>query len=264
MMSVGLAVAALLTLGQAAPAPSLDPAATKQFLLTAKILKIKTLSKGVTHPRRVTLSDGTVTHDAVFQNIDESKAIERFPNGRVEMDFRDSWHFNIAAFNLAALIGIEDMVPACVQRTVQSDRGSLCWWVIWKWDEQMRLAEKIRPPDTVAWQRQWDVMHVFKELVDDTDRNQTNMLITEDWHVWMVDFTRAFRKTKALRNPEQLKRCPKVLLERLRSLDDASIRAALKDHLSPGEIESVLIRRKLVVGHLDALIAAQGEATVLF
>ena len=101
------------------------------------------------------------------------------------------------------------MVPPCVERFVQNEKGSLCWWVIWKWDEQMRVQQKIRPPDTVDWQRQWDVMRVFRELVDDTDRNQTNMLITEDWRVWMVDFTRAFRKTKALRAPEQLRQCPR-------------------------------------------------------
>ena len=165
-------------------------------------VKIKTLSKGVTRPRRVTLTDGTLTHDAVFQTVDESKGIERFPTGRVEIDFRDSWHFNIAAFELARAIGLDGMVPPCVARIIQSERGSLCWWVIWKWDEQMRVDEKIRPPDTVDWQQQWDVMRVFRELVDDTDRNQTNMLITEDWRVWMVDFTRAFRKTNALRAPE--------------------------------------------------------------
>ena len=80
--------------------------------------------------------------------------------------------------------------------------------MIWKWDETDARREKIRPPDTVDWQRQWDVMRVFRELVDDTDRNQTNMLITEDWRVWMVDFTRAFRKTKALREPEALRQLP--------------------------------------------------------
>ena len=204
MTCIGSAVLVLLTLAQAAPAAPaapLDQEAAKVFLLTAKVTKVKTLSKGVTRPRRVTLTNGTLTHDAVFQAIDESKSIERFPTGRVELDFRDSWHFNIAAFELARAVGLEDMVPPCVSRMIQSERGSLCWWVTWKWDEQMRVAEKIRPPDTVEWQKQWDVMRVFRELVDDTDRNQTNMLITEDWKVWMVDFTRAFRKTPGLAPP---------------------------------------------------------------
>ena len=112
-------------------------------------MHIKTLSKGVTRPRRVTLTDGTLTHDAVFQIVNETKPVERFSTGRVELDFRDSWHFNIAAFELARLIGLDDMVPACVERIIQSERGSLCWWVTWKWDEQMRVKEKLRPPDPV-------------------------------------------------------------------------------------------------------------------
>ena len=267
MTCIGSAVLVLLSLAQpapTAPAAPLDLAAAQEFLLTAKITKIKTLSKGVTRPRRVTLTNGTLTHDAVFQIVDESKGIERFPTGRVEIDFRDSWHFNIAAFELARAIGLEGMVPPCVSRIIQSERGSLCWWVIWKWDEQMRVAEKIRPPDTVDWQKQWDVMRVFRELVDDTDRNQTNMLITEDWKVWMVDFSRAFRKTDKLRAPEQLRRCPKTLLERIRTLDEPTVRAAVGDHLRPGEIDALLIRRRLIVEHFDALVAAQGADAVLF
>lgn len=264
-MTCSVAVVLLvLALTQAAPTATLDHAATLQFLSTAKITAIKTLSKGVTRPRRVTLTNGTLTHDAVFQTINETKAIERFPGGRVELDFRDSWHFNIAAYELARAVGLDTMVPACVERIIQSERGSLCWWVTWKWDEMMRVQQKLRPPDTVSWQRQWDVSRVFRELVDDTDRNQTNMLITEDWRLWMVDFSRAFRKTHALRAPAQLRQSTRTLLERIRSLDEATVRAAVGSHLRPAEIEAVMVRRRLIVEHFDALIAQKGADAVLF
>ena len=130
MTLFGSALLTLLTLGQAAPtapaapAAPIDQAAAREFLLKAKIKSIKTLSTGVTRPRRVTLTDGTLTHDAVFQIVDESKAIERFPTGRVEIDFRDSWHFNIAAFELARAIGLEGMVPA-VRRTRHPERARI-------------------------------------------------------------------------------------------------------------------------------------------
>jgi hypothetical protein len=267
MSCLALALAGFLALGQAAQpasAPALDSDGTRQFLLTAKVVKVKTLSKGVTKPRRVTLTDGAITHDAVFQNIDETKAIERFPNGRVELDFRDSWHFNIAAYELARAVGLDSMVPPCVKRNIQNEDGSLCWWVTWKWDEKMRVEEKLRPPDTVSWQRQWDTMRVFRELVDDTDRNQTNMLITEDWKVWMVDFSRAFRRSDKLRAPEQLRQCPRTLLDRLRALDDPAVRAAVSGHLRPIEIDAVLARRRLIVDYFDKLIAEKGADAVLF
>jgi hypothetical protein len=223
-----------------------------------------TLSKGVTRPRRVTLTNESVTHDAVFQSIDQAKPIERFSTGRVEIDFRDSYHFNIAAWELARLVGLETMVPPCVERLVRYEKGSLCWWVPWKWDEQMRISQKLRPPDTVRWQRQWDTMRVFRELVDDSDRNQTNMLISEDWHVWMVDFSRAFRKSPTLRKPEQLRRCPAALLARLRALDADQLKQAVGGHLLPGELAAVLKRRDALVAHFDARVAEHGAAQVLF
>ena len=36
-------------------------------------------------------------------------------------------------------------------------------------------------------------VRVFDVLVYDTDANLTNVLIGEDWKIWRVDFTRAFR-----------------------------------------------------------------------
>jgi hypothetical protein len=255
-----------LALAQAAPvsAPPVDAATARQLMLTGRIVRVKTLSKGVTRPRRVTLTDGTLTHDAVFQSVDEAKPVERFAGGRVEIDFRDSYHFNIAAWELARLVGLDGMVPQCVERALQRERGSLCWWVTSKWDEQERVKQKLRPPDPVDWQQQWDTMRVFRELVDDTDRNQTNMLITEDWRLWMVDFSRAFRKWPELRKPNELRRAPRALLERLRALDAAAIRAAVEDHLRPVEVEGVLTRRRLILQHFDALVAAKGADQVLF
>jgi hypothetical protein len=46
----------------------------EKFLTDGKIIKKKESSKGVTDAFRVTLSDGTVTHDAQVQNVDISKA----------------------------------------------------------------------------------------------------------------------------------------------------------------------------------------------
>ena len=42
------------------------------------------------------------------------------------------------------------------------------------------------------------------------------------------------------------------------------MRAAISEHLRPAEIEAVLIRRKLIVEHFDALVAEKGADAVLF
>jgi hypothetical protein len=245
-------------------APQLDDRQIRDFLLTARVVSVKTLSKGTTRPRRVTLTDGTITHDAVFQTVDETRPVQRFASGRIELDFRDSWRFNIAAYEMAKLVGLEHMVPAAVERRIKNELGSLVWWVDWKWDEQMRVKQKLRPPDIEQWKRQWEISRVFRELVDDSDRNQTNMLITEDWRLWLVDFSRAFRASSELRQPQILRRCDRRLLERLRRLQESDVRRVLGTHLPPREIDALLARRALLVQHFDALASSKGADNVLF
>ena len=45
-------------------------------------------------------------------------------------------------------------------------------------------------------------MNVFQELIYNTDPNLGNMLITNDWQVKIIDFTREFRTREGLRTPE--------------------------------------------------------------
>ena len=47
--------------------PTLTKEQIKQFLLTAKVVKSEHTKKGITEPWRLTLTDGTLTHDASFQ-----------------------------------------------------------------------------------------------------------------------------------------------------------------------------------------------------
>ena len=62
-------------------------------------------------------------------------------------------------------------------------------------------------------------VRVFDQLVYDDDPNLTNVLIGEDFKIWRVDFSRAFRLYKDLRNPKDLVRCDRQLFEKLKALD---------------------------------------------
>lgn len=95
----------------------------KQFLLNAKVVDSKHTGKGVTSPWRLTLSDGTVTHDAGFQAIDEHKTKMEFADGTVEMNFVDSYKYNVAAYVLAELLGLEDLLPVYVERKWNGQPG---------------------------------------------------------------------------------------------------------------------------------------------
>lgn len=75
----------------------------REFLLNAKVVQSTPIGKGVTHPWRLTLSDGTMTHDAAFETVDERLMTKRFDNGKAEMNFVDSYHYNIAACQIAEM-----------------------------------------------------------------------------------------------------------------------------------------------------------------
>lgn len=65
-------------------------------------------------------------------------------------------------------------------------------------------------------------VRVFTQLIADTDRNTGNLLIDADWKIWMIDFTRAFRHSRALAAPGDLQTCDRALLSKLRSLSSAA------------------------------------------
>ena len=161
----------------------------KQFLQTADIVKSKPSSKGVTHPWRLTLSNGVITHDASFQAVDEHKPKMDLGNGRIETDFVDSYKYNIAAYGIAELVGMDDMMPVYVERKWEGKTGSLSWWLPVKMDDAERFEKKIEPPDADKWNKQMFRIRVFDELVYDTDPNLTNVLIGPDWTVYRVDFS---------------------------------------------------------------------------
>jgi hypothetical protein len=235
----------------------------KQFLLTAKIVHSQEAKKGITHTLRLTLSDGTVTHDASFQSIDEHKATMPLPTG-TELNFVDSYKYNIAAYALAELLGMDDMLPVYVERNWRGTVGSLSWWLPVKMDELERHKQKLTPPDADAWNNQMYKIRVFDQLVSDSDPNLTNVLIGENWKIWRIDFTRAFRRNPELKDPSDLVRCDRQLFEKLKALDANTLTEKTKKYLTKEEVKAVMARRDKIVAQFQKLIAEKGEKEVLY
>jgi hypothetical protein len=244
--------------------PNLTEEQKIQFLLNSKVVGSRHTSKGVTSPWRLTLSDGTLTHDAAFQTINEHKNTMQFSDGRTELNFIDASRYDIAAYKLAKLLDLDNMMPVTVERKWNGETGALSWWIPWKWDEAMRVKEKIDPPDVDAWNKQMYRKRVFAQLVYDTDPNLTNLLITEDWHIWMIDFTRAFRLFHDLQNPKDLVQCDRHLLAKLRQLDEDEVMEKTKPHLTKGEVKAVMARRDKIVSFFDKQVAKKSENEVLY
>ncbi len=243
--------------------PTLTKEQIKNFLLTAKVVKSEQAKKGITETLRLTLSDGTVTHDASFQKIDEHKTTMQLASG-TELGFVDSYKYNIAAYQLAELLGLDDIVPVYVERKWKGDSGSLSWWLPVKMDEKERVAQKIAVPDPDAWNYQMYKVRVLDQLVYDIDANLTNVLITEDWKIWRIDFTRAFRLHKELKSASDLAHCDRQLFEKLKALDANELADKTKHYLTKDEVKALMARRDKIVELFQKLIAEKGEKEVLY
>jgi len=262
-----LAAIVCLTLSlsvHASDEPALTKEQIKQFLLTAKVVKSEHTKKGITEPWRLTLTDGTLTHDASFQAIDEHKPTMQLASGTTELNFIDSYKYNIAAYQLAELLGLDDLVPVYVERQWKGDPGSLSWWLPVKMDEVERHRQKLTPPDADAWNHQMYRVRVLDQLVYDNDPNLTNVLIGENWKIWRVDFTRAFRLSKDLRDPKDLESCDRQLFEKLKTLDANELAEKTKRYLSKNEVKAVMARRDKIVAQFQKLISEKGEKEVLY
>jgi hypothetical protein len=234
----------------------------EEFLKVAKIVKIKELSTGVTNSRRASLADGTVEHDAHVQSIDESKAVFQGERG-TEMNFHDTWKYNVAAYRLARILGIGDMVPPSIERNVSGNTSAVTWWVDNTMMEVDRRKKHVEAPDMDAWNREMYVVRVFDQLIYNTDRNLQNLLIDPQFHIWMIDHTRAFRMQTTLREKRDLVRCDRALLANLRKLTAEDLQP-LKKYINDAEIKGLLARRDKIVQFFDEKIAAEGEAAVLY
>lgn len=234
----------------------------ERFLRTAKVVRTRELGKGVTNSLRATLTDGTLTHEAHIQTIDQSLA--RFEGTRgVELNFRDSYKFNIAAYKLDRLLGL-NMTPVSVERRVAGKSAAVTWWVPdVMFDEQERRKRKAEPPSD-EYNRQRCIMLVFDQLIFNTDRNMGNQLTTKDWKLVMIDHTRAFRIREDLENPKALARCDRVFLERLKKLDQRTLEKELLPYLRSVEIRAMLKRRDRIVEHIEKAVRELGEEKVLF
>ena len=273
----GLAAAAVLTAGlfaappaavagQAAPAAAAPQTAEAReaFLAKAEVIDSRQLGKGVTKPWRLTLKAGDVIHDAAFQDIDAHKDEVRFRSGRSERDFRDFYGYNIAAYRLARLLGYDDLVPVSIERVWKGRRGALTWWVEKKWDEDERVKEGAQPPDVQAWEQQLYLARAFTALVADTDRNLGNQLVTADFHLWLIDFTRAFRHTVDLKAPSLLRRIDRRFYDRLKALGEPDVQTALGKWVDPQARKALLARRDAIVAHFAALADRPGEKSAVF
>ena len=277
--AVLLALFAIGGILSAVPLPAQDAAVLTQpvltleqmedFLLNAKILKTREINKGITGTQRATLSDGQVTHDAQIQTVDIAQTVFTPQRGATELNFKDTYRYNVAGYRLARLLGLTN-VPMSVERRVERTQAAMTWWID---DVMMDEAERLKRVKQKTVPAHWrpnktagyiHVMRVFDELIANTDRNAGNQLWSSDGKLWLIDHTRAFRLQPALRTPHLLERCDRALFDGLRKLTVENLTAAVGTSLQKNEIAAVIARRDLIVKLFEEKIAARSERLILY
>jgi hypothetical protein len=214
---------------------------------------------------RLTLSDGVHTCRAAWKTIDEFKpGATEMAGGSFEVDVRDSYKCEIAAYELDKLIGL-DLVPPTVEREIQGEHGSLQLWVEGVTTEYERIRRKVRIPDPEAWNQQMYKVRLLHRLTYNTDyRNLRNVLVDPAFRIYAIDFSRAFRKYDMLQNDKALARFSRSALDGLRRLDKPTLEAKVGRWLAAADIAAVLKRRDRILALAQRLVAEKGEDAVLY
>ncbi|MBI4553644.1 MAG: hypothetical protein HY710_15370 [Candidatus Latescibacteria bacterium] len=244
------------------PLPFRTDAEVMDFLRTAHMISMKDISTGVTRPKKVLLEKDGIRMHAIFRDVSVQKdKIEL--GGKMQLNFRDDAIFECAAYTLSRMLGL-DTVPPVVERRVEGKDGSLQIWLEQTITEGDRQKRRIAPLDRQNWERQMQVITVFDNLIYNEDRNRGNCLIDQQWKLWMIDHTRAFRLYSELLDPKYITQCDRHLWAKLQTLDEAAVRKQLDPYLRAGEIDALLKRRLKLIDHIQKLIKERGEQAVLF
>jgi hypothetical protein len=221
----------------------------EKYLETAPIEKIEDVGSGVTHPRRAFFAPGGLAASAIVKHL---------PPG-IREGFWESYKSEIAAYRLDQVLGL-NMVPVTVERRIEGELDAVGLWL-----EGCRLLKGVDQstcPDPDAWARQVCRQRVFDDLIANIDRNSGNILIDDEWHLILIDHSRAFASNK-MPFEKQMGRIDKEFFEKLKKLDEATLMPALKQWVpSKGAVRDILKRRDKIVADFEKLAQEKGEAAV--
>ena len=217
------------------------------FLKSAAVEKVVELPIGVTKPRRAYMAPGGLAASFAWKPLRPG----------VQSGYFESYKSEIAAYELDKLLAL-NMVPVVVERTVKGDTGAAVLWL-----DGVRSWETVLPlPKPSLWPWQLARMKMFDDLIGNSDRNKGNLLVDDDWHLFLIDHSRAFVTDSKL--PQELQTIDRKLWERMVALDEPTLATALGAWLDGRQRAALLRRRDEMKKKIDALVAKSGQAAVFF
>lgn len=220
----------------------------ERLLATAPVERLEAVPIGVTKPQRGYFPAGSLARRFAW------KALPPMRRG----GYMESYKAEIAAYKLDRLLDL-GMVPPVVERTVDGQVGAAVLWI-----EQTTPWNKDKPAQgpEPGWSKQVSRMKLFDRLIANIDRNAGNLLYDADWHLFLIDHSRAFTTRTSLDNIATLGLVDRALWTRVEALTPADLDRELGPWLSAAERAAVLTRRDRIRREIDELVKRRGAARV--
>jgi hypothetical protein len=225
-------------------------ASAEAFLKSAEIAKIDDVPIGVTRPKRAFFIDTTPVRSAAWKPL---------PPG-TRRGYYESYKSEVAAYELDKLLDMH-MVPPVVERTYKGEMGAAIWWIEpvkgWKADSPPKGPEP-------SWSKQISRMKLFDQLIANIDRNQGNLLYDNDWHLMLIDHSRAFNTRRSLDGTAAPTMVDRELWQRIDALTAEDLQRALGAWVGARELAAMLARRDKMRSDIARMVRSKGEASVFF
>jgi hypothetical protein len=245
-------IALLVSLALQAPPAQTSPAGGWQprraeiehCLVDAKVEKLEEVPIGVTRPSRAILQDAGCARAFAWKPLRPG----------MYSGYWESYKSEIAAYEIDKLLEL-NMVPVAVERKINGISGAAILWLdgVRSWDQILPLP---KPP---AWPLRLVRMKMFDCLVGNSDRNKGNMLIDEDWNLYLIDHSRAFVGDRRLPPASLFQNVDRALWGRMLAIDEATLQQRVGKWLDARQVRAILQRRDAMKKHIDSLVAKQGE-----
>jgi hypothetical protein len=219
----------------------------ERFLASGKVTRMEAVPIGVTKPQRAYLEPGPVARFAWKQLPPQRRS-----------GFRESYKAEIAAYQLDRLLDMH-MVPPVVERKVDAQIGAAVLWIeeTKGWD----MKKPVKGPEP-EWSRQISRMKLFDLLIGNIDRNQGNLIYDADWHLFLIDHSRAFTTRNSLDGIAPLGIVDKQIWSRMDALTPEQLQTTLGAWLSADEQKAMLGRRDRMRQMIEKLVKDKGAAAV--
>ena len=217
-------------------------------MVDGKIGKMEAVPIGVTKPQRGTI-EGTPLRFA-WKPLRPG-----YSKG-----FMESYKAEIAAYKLDRMLDMH-MVPPIVERKIDGQTGAAIYWV--ENTTPWSIANPPKGPEP-QWSLQLTRMKMFDLLIANIDRNQGNLIYDADWHLILIDHSRAFITKKDLKGIAPLGRVDRKLWEKMQALTIEDLNTGLDPWVGEKEKMALLTRRDLMAKNIQEMITKRGEKFVFY